>query len=148
MKREFLQGLLEGMPKEVMDAIMEEHGKALQQAKQSARDWEEKFTQAEEAYKTQVAQLEFSNLLGRAISDAGGRNEKAIAALLDLDAIQASQDRTKAAQEAVAVVKEENPYLFRSPMPLYAVGTGTTQPAPASKPESLAEALKEKFLKR
>ena len=147
MKREFLQNLMEGMPKEVVDAIMEEHGKSLQQAKQSAKDWEEKFTQAEEAHKNQLAQMEFRNLLGQAIRSAGGRNEKAITALLDLDAIQASQDQKEAVQAAVAAVKAENTYLFRSQLPLYAVGTGTTQPAPA-KPESLAEALKEKFLRR
>ena len=147
MKREFLQNLMEGMPKEVMDAIMEEHGKALQQAKQSAKDWEEKFTQAEEAHKTQVAQMQFQSLLGQEISAAGGRNAKAIMALLDLDAIRASQDQSQAVKEAVAAVKEENGYLFRTQMPMYAVGTGTTQPAPA-KPESLAEALKEKFLRK
>ena len=147
MKREFLQNLMEGMPKEVVDAIMEEHGKALQQAKQSAKDWEEKFTQAEESHKAQVAQMEFRNLLGQEISAAGGRNEKAITALLDLDIIRESQDPQAAVKAAVAAVKEENAYLFRSQLPMYAVGTGTTQPAPA-KPESLAEALKEKFLRK
>ena len=147
MKREFLQNLMEGMPKEVVDAIMEEHGKALQQAKQSAKDWEEKFTQAEENHRTQVSEMQFQAVLGQAIADAGGRNPKAIAALLDLDALRGSQDQALAAQEAVAGLKKENGYLFRSQLPMYAVGTGVTNPAPA-RTESLAEALKEKFLKR
>ena len=136
------------MPKEVVDAIMEEHGRDIQQAKQSAREWEEKFSQAEESHQAQLAQLQFQASLSQRIAAAGGRNEKAIAALLDLDALRENQDQGQAMEEALAALKQEHGYLFRQDrMPAYAVGTGVTAPAPA-KPESLAEALKEKFLKR
>lgn len=147
MKREFLQNLMEGMPKEVVDAIMEEHGRDVQQAKQSAREWEEKFTQAEESHRAELAGLRFQATLGQEITALGGRNHKAIAALLDLDALKESQDQAQAVKEALTALKQENGYLFQRGMPMYAVGTGVTAPAPA-RPESLAEALKEKFLKK
>ena len=148
MKREFLQGLMEGMPKEVVDAIMEENGRDIQQAKQTAREWEERFNQAQQSHQTELAEMGFQAALGQEITAAGGRNHKAIAALLDLDALRASQDQTQAVKEALQALKKDSGYLFRQEqLPMYAVGTGATAPAPA-KPETLAEALKEKFLKR
>ena len=76
MKREFLQGLME-MPKEVIDAIMAENGKDISQLRQSAQDWEQKY----HAMRLDAA-------VGQAIAKARGRNQKAITALLDLQALE------------------------------------------------------------
>ena len=47
-----------------------------------------------------------------AVAAAGGRNLKAIRALLDESALETAQDMSAAAKAAVAAVRKENPYLF------------------------------------
>ena len=117
MKREFLQEFRVGeqaLPKEVIDAIMAENGRDIQKVKgnfsdyedvkaelarlqqaaqehqshlEAASAWEEKYNQAVEAHKQQLAQMAFEKALGEGIAKAKGRNAKAIAALLDVDAL-------------------------------------------------------------
>ena len=132
MKREFLQSLME-MPKEVIDAIMAENGKDIHQLRQSAQDWEAKY---------HAARLE--GALGQAIAKAGGRNSKAITALIDLQALESAEDPVQAAHLAVAQVKKDCGYLFET-VPAYAAGTGAVQVQGEEEPQSLASALKEKF---
>ena len=132
MKREFLQGLME-MPKEVIDAIMAENGRDIHQLRQSAQDWEAKY---------HAARLE--GAVGQAIAMAGGRNQKAIAALLDLQALQESEDVSAAAQQAVEKIKQECGYLF-AVAPGYAPGTGAMEAQEEEEPMTLAGALREKF---
>ena len=134
MKREFLQGLME-MPKEVMDAIMAENGRDIHQLRQSAQDWEQKYN---------AARLE--GAVGQAIAKARGRNQKAITALLDLQALQQAEDLQAAAQQAVETVKRECGYLFDT-LPGFAPGTGAVQLGAEEEPQTLAGALKEKFAK-
>lgn len=150
MKREFLQSLQVGgneLPKEIVDAIMAEHGKDIQSHKQAATQWEEKYTQAVNDHAQQLQQLRFDALVKDAVNAGRGRNIKAITALLDVSALQQSQDPAAALQEAVSKLKEENPYLFDSETtpPPYARGTGTGQTAQENYPQTLAGALKEKF---
>lgn len=143
MKREFLLELMADMPKNVVDAIMEENGRDIQAARQSAQDWEEQFNRAVQEHEQAMAQVRFENRLDRAIGDAGGRSRKAIAALLDVEALR--QQSEEALKLALEEVKKECGYLFRTEQPpLYAPGTGTAAVTPAE-PESLAGALREKF---
>lgn len=132
MKREFLLGLME-MPKDVVDAIMAENGRDISQLRQSAQDWEAKY---------RAARLE--GALGQAIAKAGGRNEKAITALMDLQALEGAEDLVQAAHLAVAQVKKDCGYLFET-VPAYAAGTGAVAVQGEEEPSSLASALKEKF---
>ena len=95
-------------------------------------------------HEKEMADVVFAGVLSKVIRDAGGRNEKAVAALLDMDSIRASEDPKQAAQQAVQQLKKEQDYLFAQPAPRYAAGTGTgnfTTP----EPKSLADALKAKF---
>ena len=134
MKREFLQGLME-MPKEVIDAIMAENGKDIHQLRQSAQEWEGKY---------HAARLD--GAVGQAIAQAGGRNQKAITALLDLQALQQAEDLQAAANQAVQKLRQECGYLFQT-VPGYAVGTGAVQLRGDEEPQTLAGALKEKFVR-
>ena len=134
MKREFLQGLME-MPKEVIDAIMAENGRDIQQLRQSAQQWEQKYN---------AARLE--GAVSMAIAKARGRNQKAIMALLDLQALQQAEDLSAAAQQAVETVKADCGYLFET-VPGYAPGTGSMQARAEEEPQTLAGALREKFAK-
>ena len=132
MKREFLQALME-MPKEVIDAIMAENGRDIQQLRNSCQEWEQKY---------HAARLD--SAVGQAIAKARGRNQKAITALIDLQALQQAEDLQAAAQQAVEQVKRECGYLFDT-VPGFAPGTGAVQLGAEEEPQTLAGALKEKF---
>ena len=115
MDREFLEGF--GVEGEALEAILTAHGAALQQ----------------QALQHQVAM---------AIGQAGGRNETAIRALLDMEALSAAEDTQGAVTAAVAALKKENGYLFESPTPPpYAKQTGNT-PLTPGEPTTLAAALR------
>ena len=141
MKREFVQNLRVGeqsLPKVVIDAIMEDNGRDIQ----SGKVWKEKYEQAVADHQAQLEKVRFEGILQQAITRAGGRNAKAITALLDPQALQAAPEAVDAALEKL---KQECGYLFESrQVPGYAAGTGAWQ-APTPVPETLAGALKERF---
>ena len=172
MKREFLQEFRVGenpLPKEVIDAIMAENGRDIQKVKanfadyedlklqleqmqqdqsyaESARAWEEKYHQTVKDHKDQLAQMDFDRVLGESILKAKGRNAKAIAALLDLDALKTSENRQAAIEEALDALKQDSRYLFEGDVPPpYARGTGAYHGAQENRPTTLAGALREKF---
>lgn len=150
MKREFLQNLKVGelfLTKDVIDAIMAENGKDIESAKAAGNAWEEKYNQAEQAHRQEVEDLRFQSALDAAVHQQGGRNAKAIAALLDLDAIRGSEDLPKALSSALEEMKKEHDYLFTAPQtpPMYAGGTGTQTGATEHRSATLAGALREKY---
>lgn len=69
-----------------------------------------------------------SSLLKDAITAARGRNEKAIRALLNVDALKASKDQTADIRAALEALKKDSGYLFETDEtpPPYAAGTGTS----------------------
>ena len=172
MKREFLQEFKVGetpLPKEVIDAIMAENGRDIQKVKgnfadyedmkaeivrlqqdqsfaDTAKAWEEKYNRAVEDHKAQIAQMVFEKALGEGIQKARGRNAKAIAALLDVDALKASENQPQAIEEALEALKKDSRYLFEGDVPPpYARGTGAYNGAKEKSPTTLAGALREKF---
>ncbi len=175
MKREFLQNLKVGsqaLPREVIDAIMAENGKDIENAKlppekytelekelaqlkkqdpqaqlQAEKDyWQTQLREVEEKHRQQMEQLQFQSLLSGAITAAKGRNEKAITALLDVQALQVEPDREQAVAQALENLKKTDGYLFeRATPPPYASGTGARIRAQKSAPTTLAGALREKM---
>ncbi len=146
MKREFLQNLKVGdqsLSKEVIDAIMEENGRDIENLKQ----WQEKYNQAVSRHQQELAAVTFQNALSQAIAQAKGRNEKAITALLDVEALQVSEDQPKAIAEALESLKKDSGYLFDETQtpPLYARGTGVSNGAEENSPVTLAGALRQKY---
>lgn len=87
-----------------------------------------------EAHKKQLADLAFDGVLKEAITAARGRNTKAIAALLDVDALKASKDQTADIKSALEALKKDSGYLFDSEEtpPPYSPLAGTQHP-PAGK---------------
>ena len=146
MKREFLQNLKVGdqpLSKEVIDAIMEENGRDIQ----ASKHWQEKYNQAEAQHQKELAELAFSGVLNQAIAQAGGRNAKAITALLDVNTLRESENQQAAVEEALEVLKKNDGYLFtqaETPPP-YARGTGAQNCAETNGPATLAGALREKY---
>ena len=90
-----------------------------------------------------VQKLQFDHSLQQAIAGAGGRNAKAITALLDMEALQADPEGIP---QALEQLKAENSYLFEEKLPRYAKGTGTQIPQ-KTVPTTLAGALRERFEK-
>ena len=150
MKREFLQDLRVGdqpLPKEIVDAIMSEHGKDIQSHKLSAQQWEEKYNQAVSDHTAQLSRLQFDSYIQSAVSAQRGRSLKAITALLDVEQLRQSDDPQSAVEQAVKQLKAQSGYLFETqptPSP-YARGTGTQTDQADLYPNTLAGALKERF---
>jgi len=176
MKREFLQEFRVGdspLPKEVIDAIMAENGRDIQKTKanfadyedmksqlsqlqQAAREeqnhkeaaaaWEEKYNQAVESHRKELARMAFEKALGEGITKARGRNARAITALLDVDALQSSENQAQAIEEALETLKKDSRYLFEGDVPPpYARSTGAWNGTRETRPTTLAGALREKF---
>ncbi len=164
MKREFLQNFKvadQALPKEIIDAIMAENGRDIEDAKRpfadhetlktqlaeaqktiqgfqaqgqdmesvrkSAKDWEDKYNQALENHKKEMADMAFSGALKDAIIAAKGRNVKAITALLDVEALKNSKNQTEDINAALEGLKKDSGYLFESEQtpPPYSAGTGS-----------------------
>ena len=136
MEREFLQNIRVGefsLPEEIIDAILAENGKDMDNAAQT--------------HAREMSALRVQSALETAVTKAGGRNLKAISALLDLDSLAAGEDLAAAMEAAVGKLKQENDYLFESTQtpPPYARGTGARESAPNTQPATLAGALREKY---
>ncbi len=168
MKREFLQSLTVGqqpLPKEVVDAILDENSRDIGAVKQAysdydqlkagftadgktAEEWKQAHDQAVQTHQAQLEQLTFRHSLDASITAAGGRSTKAITALLDVTALQKSEDQTAAIKAALEELKKECGYLFQPEQvpPPYAAGTGTAGSTGRQEyHNSLAGALREKF---
>ena len=70
-------------------------------------------------HRSELAEL----VLRDAVKRSGGRNEKAIRALLDESALLESQDMAAAAESAIAELKSQNGWLFAPPQ-VSSPGTG------------------------
>lgn len=108
----------------------------LETARAQAADWKQQAEQARKSAEEQVAAARFDAALNTAIGKAGGRSEKAIRALLDLDSLRTSADPEGAIAAALAQLEQENGYLFGGiTPPPYAAGTGAG--APGGEPDEL-----------
>ncbi|WP_418972180.1 phage scaffolding protein [Allofournierella sp.] len=95
--------------------------------KKAADEWKAKAEQAEKDAAAQVAAVKFDAQLDNAIQARKGRSATAIKALLDLDALRASQNQEADLQAALDGLAGSDAYLFDTgtPAPPYAGGPGT-----------------------
>ncbi len=159
------------MSKQTVDAIMAENGRDIQatralfsdyeslkeelaSAKQviaqleagSEKAWEEKIAQLEENHRQALQKQAFGFAFQKAVAQAGGRNEKAVAAMVDLEEISKREDPQRALEDAISQLKREEPWLFQSDLPpTFAPGTGAVNPQAYAQPDTLAGALRERF---
>lgn len=73
----------------------------------------------ETEYAAKEADRIFNDTLKEAIKNAGGRNEKAVMALLDIDALKESKDQSADIKRALDAAKESDSYLFGKNEPIY-----------------------------
>ncbi len=72
----------------------------------------------EKEYEAKEADRVFNDTLKEAIKSAGGRNEKAVMALLDLDSLKQSKDQNADIKKALDAAKESDSYLFGANEPI------------------------------
>ena len=75
-------------------------------------DWKQKHDDLMAKQQKEAEERDFNDLLTAAIKEAKGKNPKAIAALLDTEALKASKNREKDIKAALEAVKGESDYLF------------------------------------
>lgn len=63
-------------------------------------------------FQSQLADRDFQSLLMAGITEAKGKNPKAIAALLDIDALKASKNQKEDTAAAIKALAESDAYLF------------------------------------
>lgn len=68
-------------------------------------------------YAAKEADRVFNDTLKEAIEAAGGRNDRAVMALLDVDALKASKDQSADIKKALDAAKESDAYLFGADEP-------------------------------
>lgn len=173
MKTEDLQA--KGLSQEQIDFVMAEYGKDLNAVKAERDTYKTQLTTAQatlkgmegvdvaglqnqiQTLKTQLgnkdseiekikADYAFDAALKEAIRAASGRNEKAIMALLDTDALKASKNQESDIKAALDNLKKDNDYLFKSAnVPrVVSVTPGINQEAQTKK-EQANEALRSLF---
>ena len=93
----------------------------------------------DDEYAAKEAERAFNDSLDKAITEAGGRNPKAIRGLLDLETLKESKDQTEDIKKALESVKESDAYLFGSDEPfLNPVGPTNNKGGDVGKMGSLA----------
>lgn len=75
-------------------------------------EWKRKHEEQEAAHKREKEDREFNDVLSAAISEAKGKNSKAITALLDLEALRSSRNQEKDIKAALDAMRTESGYLF------------------------------------
>lgn len=104
-----------------------DQGTDLETVRQKAQEWETKYNDAIAAHQQELADRDFRQMLEGAITGAKGKNAKAIAALLDVDALKGSKNQEADIKTALEAVKKENGYLFdgEATPPPYSPTAGT-----------------------
>lgn len=75
-------------------------------------EWKRKHDDAVAAHQKEQEEREFNAVLEAAITDAKGRNPKAIMALLDMDKLRGSKNQEKDIKVALDSMRTESAYLF------------------------------------
>lgn len=72
----------------------------------------------EAEYQGKIADMQFTDLLKGEIQKRGGRNEKAIMGILDVDTLKGSKNQSQDIAAALDSIKESDAYLFGSDEPI------------------------------
>ena len=87
-------------------------GKDFEAITKERDEWKRKHDEAVAEHQRQEEEREFSSALESAISEAKGKNAKAIMALLDTDKLRGSRNQEKDIKAALDALRTESGYLF------------------------------------
>ena len=95
-------------------------------------EWKRKHEEQEAAHKRETEEREFNDVLASAISEAKGKNAKAITALLDLEKLRGSKNQKDDIKSALDTLKTDSGYLFddNGGKPYFDQPKGPNQPTP------------------
>lgn len=99
------------------------------QVKAQVEEYKTKYEQSTVEYETKIADMQFVASLEAAITSAGGRNAKAVKALLDVDALKASKNQEADIKSAIETCQKDNGYLFGATEPINSPIGSTQGPA-------------------
>ena len=75
-------------------------------------EWKRKHDENEEKHRKEAEDREFNEILSSSITEAKGKNAKAITALLDLEKLRGSRNQQADIKTALTALRTENGYLF------------------------------------
>lgn len=112
MKREDVKNKIPGITEEQLNWIMAENGNDVNREKTAAEQYEAELAKLKGDMQAQAEGFAFDNALNTAILGAKGRSVKAVRALLDLDALKGSKDRSTDISKALEEAAKANPWAF------------------------------------
>ena len=126
MKREDVKNKIPGITEEQLDWLMTENGSDINREKSAAATLQTRLDSAQAQVTKLQADMEaqsdgfaFDNALDTAILGRKGRSVKAVRALLDLDALKGSADRSTDIAKALDEAAKANPWAFGDGQPGY-----------------------------
>lgn len=87
-------------------------GKDFETITRERDEWKRKHEELEESHRKEAEEKEFNSALESAITEAKGKNTKAIMALLDLEKLRGSKNQEKDIKAQLESLRTENGYLF------------------------------------
>ncbi|MCU7380845.1 phage scaffolding protein [Clostridiales Family XIII bacterium ASD5510] len=100
------------------NALKEFEGVDADGLKAKIEELDTKLKEQDAAYQTKLSDMEFQSALEKAVLESGAKNSKAAMALLDLDTLKGSKNRSEDIKAAIEAVKKDNDYLFGSSEPI------------------------------
>ena len=97
---------------EAVETLKGFEGKDFDAITRERDEWKTKHDNAVAAYQKEQEEREFNSVLEAAITDAKGKNAKAIMALMDLDKLRGSKNQEKDIKAALDAMRNESGYLF------------------------------------
>ena len=78
------------------------------QVKAQVEEYKTEYERSKVEYETKITDMQFGAALESAITAAGGRNAKAVKALLDVDALKASKNQEADIKAAIEACQKDN----------------------------------------
>lgn len=88
------------------------------QVKSQVEEYKTKYEKSTLEYESRIADMQLSSSIDTVINSLGGRNIKAIKALLDIESLKKSKNRDADIKSAIETCQKENSYLFGSDEPI------------------------------
>jgi len=89
-----------------------------EETKKAADDYKKKLEESEKEFASKLSERDFNDALKLAIVKAGAKNEKAVKALLDIEALKTSKNQQADIEKAIEATRSEADYLFQSNEPI------------------------------
>lgn len=100
------------------DTLKSFEGVNVDELKGQIENLNKSLSEQEKEYQQRLADRDFNDTLNKAIAELGGKSDKAIRALLDIDTLKASKNQTEDIKNAITQCKTENDFLFGSDEPI------------------------------